>query len=98
MDGPASAIRGDDINLDVHYDIGDATPWSAVGCPISTWSPDGPLRSYLAAARCPPVLLSLGEPGGMRSPRGRIGSSDRRNVHRSMGLPAIGEFRPPLPC
>ena len=52
--------------LDVHYDLGEGHPLLGRRMPdLDLVTADGPLRVYALLHRARPVLLKLGEPGGL---------------------------------
>jgi 3-(3-hydroxy-phenyl)propionate hydroxylase len=66
MDEPRKHLASEMSGLSVHYDLGEGHPLLGRRMPdLELSTSDGPLRvfSLLHAAR--PVLLSLGEPGGL---------------------------------
>jgi len=66
MDEPRKRLAGSISGLDIHYDLGEGHPLLGRRMPdLDLVGADGPLRVFelLHAAR--PVLLNLGEPGGL---------------------------------
>lgn len=66
MDGPRKLIAGSVSGLDIHYDLGDGHPLLGRRMPdLDLVTAGGPLRAFelLHAAR--PLLLNLGDPGGV---------------------------------
>jgi 3-(3-hydroxy-phenyl)propionate hydroxylase len=83
--------------LDVHYDIGDGHPLVGRRMPdLDLVDADGPLRVYSLLHDARPVLLNLGEPGGIEiAPwADRVRVTDATSAG-PWDLPAIGEVTAP---
>ena len=76
MDEPRKRIAGMVSGLDIHYDLGEGHPLLGRRMPdLDLVTADGPLRVFTLLHDARPVLLNLGEPGGLDIRRGRIGFS-----------------------
>ena len=90
MDEPRTRFAARMSGLDIHYDLGEGHPLLGRRMPdLDLVTADGPLRVYTLLHDARPVLLNLGEPGGLDI----TPWADR--VRRSTPtMPASGSFRP----
>ena len=66
MDEPRRRIAGMLCGLDIHYDLGNGHPLLGRRMPdLDVRTADGPTRVFTLLHDARPVLLSLGEPGGL---------------------------------
>src|SRR5215831_9474984 len=66
MDEPRKRIAGMICGLDIHYDLGEGHPLLGRRMPdLDLGTADGPLRAFTLLHDARPVLLNLGEPGGL---------------------------------
>ena len=66
MDEPRKRIAGMMSGLDIHYDLGEGHPLLGRRMPdLDLVTADGPLRVFTLLHHARPVLLDLGEPGGL---------------------------------
>jgi 3-(3-hydroxy-phenyl)propionate hydroxylase len=66
MDEPRKRLAGIISGLDIHYDIGEGHPLLGRRMPdLDVLTADGPLRVFTLLHDAKPVLLNLGEPGGV---------------------------------
>jgi 2-polyprenyl-6-methoxyphenol hydroxylase-like FAD-dependent oxidoreductase len=66
MDEPRKRLAGIVSGLDIHYDLGDGHPLLGRRMPdLDLLTADGPLRVFELLHDARPVLLNLGEPGGL---------------------------------
>ena len=66
MDEPRKRLTGLISGLDIHYDLGEGHPLLGRRMPdLDLVTPRGPLRVYSLLHDAMPVLLNLGEPGGL---------------------------------
>jgi 3-(3-hydroxy-phenyl)propionate hydroxylase len=66
MDEPRKLLAGIISGLDIHYDLGEGHPLLGRRMPdLDLVTPDGPLRLFTLLHDAKPVLLNLGEPGGV---------------------------------
>lgn len=66
MDEPRQRIAGMLSGLDVHYDLGEGHPLLGRRMPdLDLQTADGPTRVFTLLHDARPVLLNLGEPGGL---------------------------------
>jgi 2-polyprenyl-6-methoxyphenol hydroxylase-like FAD-dependent oxidoreductase len=66
MDGPRRRIAGIISGLDIHYDLGEGHPLLGRRMPdLDLVTADGPLRVFELLHDARPVLLNLGQPGGL---------------------------------
>jgi hypothetical protein len=66
MDEPRTRIAAMLAGLDIHYDLGDGHPLLGRRMPdLDVVAPGGPLRVSTLLHDARPVLLNLGEPGGL---------------------------------
>jgi 2-polyprenyl-6-methoxyphenol hydroxylase-like FAD-dependent oxidoreductase len=66
MDEPRKRFAARMSGLDIHYDLGEGHPLLGRRVPdLDLVSADGPLRVFTALQDARPVLLDLGEPGGL---------------------------------
>ena len=83
--------------LDVHYDLGEGHPLLGRRMPdLDLVTADGPLRVYALLHRARPVLLKLGEPGGLEiapwADRVQLVDAEYAGAWE---LPALGEVAAP---
>ena len=97
MDEPRKRLAGLISGLDIHYDLGEGHPLLGRRMPdLDLVTADGPLRVFELLHDARPVLLNLGEPGGLditpwadrvqlidASYDGRVGAAGARRGHRS---------------
>jgi 2-polyprenyl-6-methoxyphenol hydroxylase-like FAD-dependent oxidoreductase len=66
MDEPRKRIAAMISGLDIHYDLGEGHPLLGRRMPdLDLATADGPLRMFTLLHQARPVLLNLGEPGGL---------------------------------
>jgi hypothetical protein len=66
MEEPRKRFAGMMSGLDVHYDLGEGHPLLGRRMPdLDLVTADGPLRVFTLLHDARPVLLNLGEPGGL---------------------------------
>jgi 2-polyprenyl-6-methoxyphenol hydroxylase-like FAD-dependent oxidoreductase len=66
MDEPRKRLAGIISGLDIHYDLGEGHPLLGRRMPdLDLVTADGPLRVFELLHGAKPVLLNLGEPGGL---------------------------------
>src|SRR4029077_13426429 len=66
MDEPRKRIAGMMSGLDIHYDLGAGHPLLGRRMPdLDLLTTSGPLRVFTLLHKARPVLLNLGEPGGV---------------------------------
>jgi 3-(3-hydroxy-phenyl)propionate hydroxylase len=66
MDEPRKWLAGLISGLDIHYDLGEGHPLLGRRMPdLDLITADGPLRVFELLHRATPVLLNLGQPGGV---------------------------------
>jgi 3-(3-hydroxy-phenyl)propionate hydroxylase len=66
MDGPRKQLAGMYSGLDIHYDLGEGHPLLGRRMPdLDLVTANGPLRVFALLHEARPVLLNLGEPGGL---------------------------------
>ena len=66
MDEPRKRFAAMMSGLDIHYDLGEGHPLLGRRMPdLDIVSTDGPLRVFTLLHDARPVLLNLGEPGGL---------------------------------
>jgi 3-(3-hydroxy-phenyl)propionate hydroxylase len=66
MDEPRKRLAGIISGLDIHYDLGEGHPLLGRRMPdLDLVSANGPLRVFTLLHDAKPVLLNLGEPGGL---------------------------------
>ena len=66
MDEPRKRLAGIISGLDIHYDLGEGHPLLGRRMPdLDLVTDDGPLRVFELLHDAKPVLLNLGEPGGV---------------------------------
>jgi 3-(3-hydroxy-phenyl)propionate hydroxylase len=83
--------------LDIHYDLGEGHPLLGRRMPdLDLVTSGGPLRVFSLLHDARPVLLNLGEPGGIDitpwADRVRLVDADYEGVWE---LPVLGEVTPP---
>ena len=87
MDEPRRRFAAMMSGLDIHYDLGEGHPLLGRRMPdLDLVTADGPLRVFTLLHDARPVLLNLGEPGGVDiTPwADRVQLVDAR-IHRSVG-------------
>jgi hypothetical protein len=66
MDEPRRRLAGLVSGLDIHYDLGEGHPLLGRRMPdLDLVAADGPLRAFELLHDAKPVLVDLGEPGGL---------------------------------
>jgi 3-(3-hydroxy-phenyl)propionate hydroxylase len=66
MDEPRKRLAGLISGLDIHYDLGEGHPLLGRRMPdLDLVTAEGPLRVFELLHGAKPVLLNLGEPGGL---------------------------------
>src|SRR4029077_18891293 len=66
MDEPRKRIAGMMSGLDIHYDLGEGHPLLGRRMPdLDLVTAQGPVRVFMLLHRARPVLINLGEPGGL---------------------------------
>jgi 3-(3-hydroxy-phenyl)propionate hydroxylase len=66
MDEPRKRLAGSISGLDIHYDLGEGHPLLGRRMPdLDLVTVDGPLRAFELLHKAKPVLLDLGQPGGL---------------------------------
>ena len=67
MDEPRKWFAAMISGLDIHYDLGEGHPLVGRRMPdLDLVTANGPLRVFTLLHQARPVLLNLGEPGGLR--------------------------------
>ena len=97
MDEPRKRFAGMLSGLDIHYGLGEGHPLLGRRMPdLDLVTATGPMRVYTLLHRARPVLLNLGEPGGIAiTPwRDRVEMIDAR-YDGSWELPVIGAVAAP---
>jgi 3-(3-hydroxy-phenyl)propionate hydroxylase len=97
MDEPRRRLVGELSGLDVHYDLGEGHPLLGRRMPdLDLVTASGPLRVYTLLHDARPVMINLGEPGGVDvAPWGdRVRSVDA-TYQRAWELPVIGAVAAP---
>ena len=97
MDEPRKRFAAMMSGLDVHYDLGEGHPLLGRRMPdLDLVTASGPLRLFTLLHHARPVLLNLGEPGGVAiAPWGdRVQTIDAKYVG-AWELPAIGAVAAP---
>jgi 3-(3-hydroxy-phenyl)propionate hydroxylase len=97
MDEPRRRIAAMLSGLDIHYDIGDGHPLIGRRMPdLDVHTADGPTRVFTLLHDARPVLLNLGEPGGLDISRwaDRVRLVDAKHVG-VWELPVFGEVAGP---
>jgi 3-(3-hydroxy-phenyl)propionate hydroxylase len=97
MDEPRKRIAGMISGLDIHYDLGEGHPLLGRRMPdLDLQTDEGPTRVFTLLPDARPVLLNLGEPGGLDiSPwadRVRLVDAKHDGVWE---LPVLGEIAAP---
>ena len=97
MDEPRKRIAGLISGLDIHYDLGEGHPLLGRRMPdLDLMTAEGPLRVYGLLHDAKPVLLNLGEPGGLnltpRADRVQLIDADYAGVWE---LPVLGAVPAP---
>ena len=97
FDGPRKLVAGLVSGLDVAYDLGEGHPLLGRRMPdLDLVTADGPLRVFTLLHEARPVLLNLGEPGGLdlTAWADRVRSVDA-TYDGVWELPVIGEVDAP---
>jgi 2-polyprenyl-6-methoxyphenol hydroxylase-like FAD-dependent oxidoreductase len=97
MDEPRKRFAAMMSGLDIHYDLGEGHPLLGRRMPdLDLVTADGPLRVFALLHDARPVLLDLGEPGGIDITQwaDRVPLIDAEYVGR-WELPALGEVTAP---
>jgi 3-(3-hydroxy-phenyl)propionate hydroxylase len=97
MDEPRRRLVGELSGLDVHYDLGEGHPLLGRRMPdLDLVTASGPLRVYTLLHDARPVMINLGEPGGVDvAPWGdRVRSVDA-TYQGAWDLPVIGAVAAP---
>jgi hypothetical protein len=97
MDEPRKRFAARATGLDIHYDLGEGHPLLGRRMPdLDLVTVNGPLRVYTLLHHARPVLLNLGEPGGVAiGPwADRVQSIDA-TYDGTWELPAIGAVTAP---
>jgi len=97
MDQPRKTFAARMSGLDIHYDLGAGHPLLGRRMPdLDLITPSGPQRVYTLLHRARPVLLNLGEPGGLDiTPwADRVPLTDAKYAGR-WELPVLGEVTAP---
>jgi 2-polyprenyl-6-methoxyphenol hydroxylase-like FAD-dependent oxidoreductase len=97
MDEPRRRFAAMLSGLDIHYDLGEGHPLLGRRMPdLDLVTADGPLRVFTLLHDARPVLLNLGEPGGLdiTSWAGRIQLIDAKYAG-AWELPVLGVVRAP---
>jgi hypothetical protein len=97
MDEPRERLVGISSGLDIHYDLGEGHPLLGRRMPdLDLATADGPLRVFELLHEAKPVLLELGEPGGLDiAPwADRVQSIDA-NYEGEWELPVLGAVTAP---
>jgi 2-polyprenyl-6-methoxyphenol hydroxylase-like FAD-dependent oxidoreductase len=97
MDEPRRRFAAEMSGLGVHYDLGEGHPLLGRRMPdLDLVTADGPLRVFTMLHDARPVLLNLGEPGGLEitSWADRVQLVDATYVGQ-WNLPALGEVTAP---
>jgi 3-(3-hydroxy-phenyl)propionate hydroxylase len=97
LDEPRRRLAAEMSGLGIHYDFGDGHPLLGRRMPdLDLVTADGQLRVYTLLHGARPVLLNLGEPGGLeiRSWADRVQVIDAKYVG-TWELPALGEVTAP---
>ncbi|MGQ0431994.1 MAG: FAD-dependent monooxygenase [Microthrixaceae bacterium] len=97
MDEPRRRVAGMLSGLDVHYDLGEGHPLLGRRMPdLDVRTADGPTRVFALLRDARPVLLNLGEPGGIDvsqwAARVRLVDASYEGVWE---LPVLGEVAAP---
>ena len=97
MDEPRKRFAAMMSGLDIHYDLGEGHPLLGRRMPdLDLVTADGPLRVFTLLHDARPVLLNLGEPGGLDiTPWADRVQADRRHVCRYVGASGPGPRRGP---
>jgi 2-polyprenyl-6-methoxyphenol hydroxylase-like FAD-dependent oxidoreductase len=97
MDEPRRRFAAEMSGLEIHYDLGEGHPLLGRRMPdLDLVTADGPLRVFTLLHDARPVLLDLGEPGGLEitSWADRVQVIDAKYVG-TWELPALGEVTAP---
>jgi 2-polyprenyl-6-methoxyphenol hydroxylase-like FAD-dependent oxidoreductase len=97
MDEPRRCLAGIGSGLDIHYDLGEGHPLLGRRMPdLDLISAHGPLRMFTLLHGARPVLVNLGEPGGVDiTPwADRVQSIDAEHAG-TWELPVLGAVAPP---
>jgi hypothetical protein len=98
MDEPRRRFAAMVSGLDIHYDLGEGHPLLGRRMPdLDVHTADGPTRLFTLLHDARPVLLNLGEPGGLDiapwADRVRLVDAKHGGVCE---LPVLGEITVPL--
>jgi 2-polyprenyl-6-methoxyphenol hydroxylase-like FAD-dependent oxidoreductase len=97
MDEPRKRIAAMMSGLDIHYDHGEGHPLIGRRMPdLDLATDDGPLRVFTLLHQARPVLLNLGEPGGIdiTAWADRVQLTDAKHAGR-WNLPVLGTVTAP---
>ena len=97
MDEPRTRIAGMLSGLDIHYDLGEGHPLLGRRMPdLDLSTADGPKRVFALLHDARPVLLNLGDPGGLDSSpwADRVSEIDAKHAH-DWELPVLGQVSAP---
>jgi hypothetical protein len=97
MDEPRKRIAAMLSGLDVHYDLGEGHPLLGRRMPdLDLDTADGPTRVFTLLHDARPLLLNLGEPGGIEisSWANRVRLVDAKH-YGTWELPVLGEIASP---
>ena len=97
MDEPRRWLAGSISGLDIHYDLGEGHPLLGRRMPdLDLVTADGPRRMFEMLHEARPVLLNLGEPGGLNLTAwaGRVQLCEAR-YEGKWKLPVIGTVSAP---
>jgi 3-(3-hydroxy-phenyl)propionate hydroxylase len=97
MDEPRKRLAAEMSGLDIRYDLGEGHPLLGRRMPdLDVVTANGPLRVFKLLHEARPVLLNLGEPGGVDITRwaDRVQSIDAKYVG-TWEIPVIGAATPP---
>jgi len=97
MDEPRRHLAGLVSGLDIHYDLGEGHPLLGRRMPdLDLVTGDGPLRVFTLLHDARPVLLNLGEPGGLDiAPRADRVQLIDATYDGAWELPALGAVTAP---
>ena len=97
MDEPRKRYAGMMSGLGIHYDLGEGHPLLGRRMPdLDLLTAEGPLRVFSLLHDARPVLLDLGEPGGLDiDPMGGSGPTHQSRIRRRMGAARTGHGHRP---
>jgi 2-polyprenyl-6-methoxyphenol hydroxylase-like FAD-dependent oxidoreductase len=97
MDEPRKRVAGMMSGLDIHYDLGEGHPLLGRRMPdLDLVTANGPLRAFTLLHDARPVLLNLGEPGGLDiTPWGDRVQLVHANYTGNWELPVLGQVAAP---